>query len=179
MLKLGIALVVALACSINASVGEDVELKALRAFHITCLTRGPDMERAKLVAAVEKWKPLPHVVFAAFMPATLDAYEGWWVTNDDYPKRTMVMVAKGRRDEKTVELCAMAVIGVDANRFESLIIRRYGPTKVLFEDNGKNINRVYRASIGIPAQEQLINIMTPSKQLFSEPLVVSYSYAVR
>jgi hypothetical protein len=178
VLKLHIAMIAALTFGINASAAEDVELMALEAFYGTCLSQGPDIERTKLAAALLKWKPLPPNLLARLAPArTPDAYEGWKVSSEGYPKKTVVAVTKGRVGGQTIENCTMAVIGIDPDRLEALFIGRFSPAKVGDSDDGMKRYRSYRATLGLQEREQLIIITTPISQMPEPVVVISTSMA--
>jgi hypothetical protein len=141
-----------LAFGINASAAEDAELTALQAFYGTCLSHGPDMERTKLAATLLKWKPLPPNLLARLAPArTPDAYEGWKVSGEGYPKKTTVAVTKARLGGQTIENCTMAVIGIDPDRLEALFIGRFSPAKIGDRDDGMKRYKSYRATVGLQA----------------------------
>jgi len=144
----------------------------LEAFYGTCLANGPSFERTKAAATLFKWKPLSPEALTMLAPQqTPDRFEGWLVTSDGYPEKTIVGVTQGRLDGKPVLTCTMAVVGVNGKDVEAIFLKRLTPRKVGELNDGMQENRMYKLTTGLQDAEQTVSVLLASPAN-AEPIVV-------
>ena len=159
--------------AMTPAIADDADApRTLEAFYGTCLANGPSFERTKAAATLFKWKPLPPEALTMLAPQqTPDQFEGWIVTGEGYPRKTMVGVTKGRLDGRPVLTCTMAVAGVNGRDVEKLFLERLAPRKVGELKDGMQEFRVYKLTTGTQDAEQTVSVTlaTPSN---AEPVVI-------
>lgn len=164
---------VALLAATTSAIADDAEVaKTLEAFYGTCLANGPSFERTKAAATLFKWKPLPTEALTMLAPQQApDQFEGWLVTGEGYPNKTMVGVTKGRLDGRPVLTCTMAVAGINGRDVERLFLKRLAARKVGELNDGMQEFRVYKLTTGTLDAEQTVSvtIAAPSN---AEPIVI-------
>lgn len=144
----------------------------LEAFYGTCLSNGPSFDRTRAAAVLFKWKALPPEALTLLAPQEApERFEGWLVTTEGYPKKSMVGVTKGRLDGRPVVTCTLAVAGVTGKDVERLFLERLAPRKVGELKDGMQESRIYKLTTGTQEAEQTVSLLlaTPAS---GEPIIV-------
>ena len=164
--------VASLAVTTSATADDADALRALEAFYGTCLANGPSFDRTKAAATLLKWKPLPPEALTMLAPQQApDRFEGWLVTSDGFPKKTIVGVTKGRLDGRPILTCTVAIAGVNGKDVERLFLGRLAPRKVGELSDGMQESRVYKLTTGVQDAEQTVSVLLAAPTN-AEPIVI-------